>query len=392
MPATVLGSGQKSSLELATFANGVMIRCLDFNDGFMSVGSGHPSDNFAPVLTCADAIKANGKDVIVASVLAYEVFCRLCDQFTVKPIGFDHSTVGAISSAVGASKVLGLSQEHMLQAINLATASNISLGQIRVGEVSMWKGCAFANAARNAVFATLLARAGMTGPNPIFEGRFGFFKAVTGPFKIDQFGGAERSFRIMDVLVKGYPCGQHAQSAIDAAVKLRSQISGVSEIAEIKIGTYKAAKTTMGSDAEKWNPKSRESADHSLPYVVAVALMYGDVKVGHFSKEYLTDPALLDLIQKVKLEETEECNNLYPQAAANRVDIVTMSGKRYSEIVEYHRGHYRNPCNNSDIEHKFHSLTEELLSSAQRKDLLRMLWDLEEVDDIGKIIELLRIK
>lgn len=392
MPATIFGSGQKTSPELATFANGVMIRCLDFNDGFISVGTGHPSDNFAPVLTCADAVQAGGKEVIVASVLAYEVFCRLCDQYSLKPIGFDHSVNGVISSAVGASRVLGLSREQMVQAINLAVASNISLGQIRVGDVSMWKGCAFANAARNAVFAAMLAKEGMTGPSPIFEGRFGFFKTITGPFKLAQFGGSNEPFRIRDVMIKRYPSGQHSQSAIDAAIKLRSQVSDIGEIAEINIGTYTSAKTTMAGDPEKWRPKTRESADHSIPYVVAVALMFGDVKVEHFDDKYLFNPALLDLIQKIKVAETDESNNLYPQASANRVELITKSGKRFSELVKYHRGHYRNPCTDAEIEHKYHSLAEDLLLPAASKKLLNLLWNLEQVDDIRKIMDLLIIK
>ncbi len=168
LPATILGSGQQSSLELATFANGVMIRFLDFNDGFQGKGGGHPSDNFAPIITCADAVHAGGKEVILSAVLAYEIYCRMSDQYEVYERGFDHCVNGVISCAMGASKILGLSQAEMVQAINLALAPNISLGQTRVGEVSMWKGAAMANAARNAVFATLLAREGMTGPSPVF--------------------------------------------------------------------------------------------------------------------------------------------------------------------------------------------------------------------------------
>jgi len=280
----------------------------------------------------------------------------------------------------------------MYQAVNLAVAPNMSLGQTRVGAVSMWKGCAFANAARNAIFAAMLAKEGMTGPEPIFEGRFGFFEAITGPFRLEPFGGGERPYRVMDVMIKRYPCGQFSQSTIDAAVKVRSQISSFEEIAEINIGTYEAAKTTMAGDKEKWHPRSRESADHSIPYVVAVALMDGDVKVGHFSDEYLSNPVLLDLMKKIKVEETEECNNLYPYASAARVEVITKSGKKFSELVEYHRGHPRNPCADSEIEHKFHSLTEDLLSLTQRKELLNLLWNLEQVDDISKVVKLLEIK
>ncbi len=389
MPATIIGSGRKSSPELATFANGTMIRYLDFNDGFSSRGIGHPSDNFAPVLTCADATHASGKEVIVASVLAYEVFCRLSDKFTLG--SFDHATTGVISSAMGASKILGLSREQMVEAVNLALTPNISLAQTRLGELSMWKGCALANAARNAVFAAFLAKEGMTGPSPIFEGRAGFFRAISGPFQLEEFGGNGRPFRIMDVVIKQYPCGMFAQTAIDAAIKLRSKISSVNEITEVNIGTFAIGKNVMAGDDEKWYPQTRESADHSIPYVVGVALMYGTLEVGHFADEYLHNPDLLDLVNKIKVEETEECNNLYPDASANRVELSTKSSQKFSELVKYHRGHHKNPLTNEEIEHKFHSLAEDLLPAAQRKELLSHVWNLEQVEDIGKVMQLLKI-
>ncbi len=389
-PATILGSGQKSSLELATFANGVMVRYFDFNDGFASKGRAHPSDNFAPVITCADATHAGGKEVIVASILAYEVQCRLADQCEIRHSGFD-SVIGVISCVVGTSKILGLSQEQMVQAINLAIAPNISLGQTRVGEVSMWKGCAMANSARNAVFAALLAKEGMTGPGPIFEGRYGLFKAITGPFQLEEFGGKGRPFRITDVLIKQYPCGQVSQTAIEAAIKLRPKISGIDEIAEIHIGTFGSGKSVMAGDAEKWHPKTRESADHSIPYVVAVALTYGTVEIKHFDEKYLFNPELLNLAQKTSVEETEECNNLYPDAMANRVEVVTRSGKRLSELVQYHRGHPKNPLSDGEIEQKFDSLTRDFLTPSQRKGLLSLVWNLEQVRDVSEIMQLLRV-
>jgi 2-methylcitrate dehydratase len=392
MPASILGSVQRSSPELATFANGVMIRYLDFNDGFYGKKSGgHPSDNFAPVLTCADAVHAGGKEFIAASVLAYEVFCRVCDQIDISTLGFDHAVIGVISSVIGVSKILGLSQEQMVEALNLAIVSNISLRQSRIGKLPVWKGCTFANAARNAVFAALLAKKGMTGPSHIFEGKYGFFKLISGPFPLDEFGGNGRIFRIMDVNIKRYPCGQHAQTAIDVAIKLRSKIASLNDITEINIGTFTSAKTVMAGDPEKWHPETRETADHSIPYVVGVALMYGSLEVKHFAKEYLHNPNLLELIQKIKVEKTDECNNLYPNASANRIEIITKSGEKFSELGQYHRGHHHNPLTDEEIEQKFHSLTGELLSPTQRKALLQLLWNLERVDDVHTIMDLLKI-
>lgn len=391
MSATVIGSGKKTTPELAAFANGSMIRYLDYNDGFFSKGGGHPSDNFAPVLSCGEAMRAGGKDFLVASILAYEVFCRLQDQLSLIPKGFDYAVNGIISCAMGSSKILGLTPEQMIQAINLAIAPNISLSQTRRGKVSMWKGCALANAARNAVFAALLAKEGMTGPSPIFEGRYGLFNTVTGPFQLEKFGGNGSAFRMMSATIKRYPCGQYSQTAIDAAIKLRLKISSVDEIDEIHIGTCTRAKDAMASDDQKWHPTTRETADHSLPYVVGVALIHGGVEVGHFTGDYLRNPKLLKFIKKIRVEETEECNALFPDASASRVEIVTRSGEKFSELVQYHRGHYRNPLTDEEIEQKFRSLAEGFLTSKQMNALLQLLWNLEDVDDVGKIMQLLKI-
>jgi 2-methylcitrate dehydratase len=323
--------------------------------------------------------------------LAYEVFCRIIDQICFIPLGFDQPVPGVIACVMGASKILGLNQEQMLQALNIAVSANIALAQTRVGNVSMWKGCAMADAARNAVFAALLAKEGMTGPEPIFEGSHGFFKGVSGTFQLDPFGGNGRPFRIMNTVIKRYPCGLFAQSAIDAALRLRSKINGPEEIAHIKIGTFALGKTVMAGDAEKWQPKTRESADHSMPYAVGVALMYGSADVRYFDEAYLKIPELLDLIRKITVDETEECNNFYPNALANRLELITHSGEKYSELVEYHRGHHKNPMSDEEIEQKFISLTKGLLSPAQTKEVFDSVWNLEQIVDVGKLMASLTV-
>ena len=176
--ATLLGGGE-SSIEWATFVNGLLIRFLDFNDTYLSKEPAHPSDNWAPVLAVGEAFGRSGRDILAAGVLGYEIQCRLCDACSLRKQGVDHVTYGAISSAVAASKLMGLDAMKTVHAIGLAAVCNIALRQTRSGELSMWKGCAFANAARNGVFAATLAAAGMTGPAPIFEGDLGFMKLVT---------------------------------------------------------------------------------------------------------------------------------------------------------------------------------------------------------------------
>src|SRR5438105_9825213 len=187
--ASLLGGGG-SSAEWATFLNGLLIRYLDYNDTYLSLEPAHPSDNLAAVLSVGEAVGADGRDLLTAAVLAYEVQCRLCDAASLRKHGIDHVTYGAISSAVAAAKLLKLDAAKIAHTIGLAGVCNVALRQTRSGELSMWKGCAFANAARNGVFAAMLAADAMTGPAPIFEGDLGFFNLVSREaFEPAPFGG-----------------------------------------------------------------------------------------------------------------------------------------------------------------------------------------------------------
>src|SRR5207237_7486099 len=181
--ASLLGGG-RSSAEWTTFVNGLLIRYLDYNDTYLSLEPAHPSDNLAAVLAVGEAAGAGGRDLITAAVLAYEIQCRLCDAASLRRQGVDHVTYGALSSAAAACKLMGLDAIRTTHALGIAGVCNVALRQTRSGELSMWKGCAFANAARNGVFAALLAAEGLTGPAPIFEGDLGFMKLVSGPFTL----------------------------------------------------------------------------------------------------------------------------------------------------------------------------------------------------------------
>src|SRR6476659_7935144 len=288
--ASILGGG-RTSPEWATFVNGLLIRYLDFNDTYLSKEPAHPSDNLAPVLAVGEAVGAGGRDIITAAVLAYEVQCRFCDACSLRKQGVDHVTYGAISSAVAAAKLMGLSVEKTVHTIGLAGVCNVALRQTRSGELSMWKGCAFANAARNGVFAATLAAAGMTGPAPIFEGDLGFMKLVTRePFAVAPMGAefdADERFMITDTYIKFWPAEYHSQSAIDAALQLRQQVGDVSKVVAVDIYTFEASYNIIGKYAEAWAPKTRETADHSLPYCTAVGLLDGEVTLRQFDPERL---------------------------------------------------------------------------------------------------------
>ncbi len=389
-PATVILSGQRTSPDLATFANGAMIRFLDFNDGYTSTGeSGHPSDSIAAVLSTAEIMRRSGREVIAATVLAYEVFCRICDALDLKPLGFDHVTVGGMASTAAAARLLGLPEKKIAEAFNLGIAPNIALYQTRIGNVSMWKGCAYANASRNAVFAAMLAARGMTGPAPIFEGVGGYFKAVTrAPFRLAALGGREHPFKIMECSIKRFPLGQYSQTVVEAALDVRAKIGSADEIAEVRIQTVSAAVRLMAGDPEKWAPATRETADHSMPYTVAVALIYGSVAAHHFDDEYLHDPKILALAQRVKVEVSDEAERRMPEAMRCILKLVTTSGAVHAAVVDYHKGHYRNPMSDAEVEAKFRGLAQNALKPAQTDRLLEALWKIEDMTDAGEILRL----
>ncbi len=392
-PATILCSGQKTSLDLAVFANGVMIRYLDFNDGYISKGSGHPSDGIGALLSPAEVAHASGRELIVATVIAYEVFCRLCDVFENKQRGFDHVVMGGIGSVAGASRLLGLTREQSVEAINLTVTPNVALNQTRVENVSKWKACGYANANRNAVFAAQLAKRGMTGPAPAFEGRDAFFRVVSGkPFQLAPFGGKGQPFKIMECSTKRYPLGQYSQTVVHAALEMRALVGDVHDIAEVHVRTLQTGLNSMAGDPEKWRPHNRETADHSIPYTAAVALMYGTVSHHHFDDEFLRNTELLDLVGRIKCSASEEANRREAEMNLCDFEVTLRSGERKSIRCEFHRGHWRNPMTDAEMEDKFRALALELLPPARVDALAAQLWKLEDLPDVGTLIGLTRIQ
>jgi len=389
IPSTVLISGQKTSSDLAAFANGVMIRYLDFNDTYAGSPTCHPSDLLAPVLAVVDARNGSGKDVILGTVLGYEVLCGLIDAGA-KERGrsWDQSTYGVIAAAVVAAKLFGHTKEQMANAISLAVSSHISLEQIRRGQISHWKGCALANASRNAVFCAMLAAKGMTGPEEAFEGKAGFLTSTGIRFEIRPFADSAESYRIMKARLKAFPSGYFSQSAIEAVLNLRAQIPDLDNIEEIRLQTFPAGYEVMGSGEANWQPETRESADHSLPFVMAVALMEGNLEIRHYEEMYYKRSDVRALMQKIKVRIGEEPVAAWPEVPLNIVDVEMKSGKVLSTKVAYHLGHFKRFMTDAEQERKFRPLAEPLLPEGQLNDLLACLRRLDEVEQISELISL----
>jgi 2-methylcitrate dehydratase len=393
LPATVIGTNHASTPELAAFSNGVHFRYLDYNDTYLSLEPAHPSDNLAAVLAIAEPMRAGGREIITASVLAYEVQCRLCDAASIRSRGWDHVTYGSFSTALAAGKLLGLSVAQLTHAQGLAGVPNNAMRQTRVGMLSHWKGCAFANASRNGVFAALLASYGMTGASEVFEGEMGFWNQVSGPFTLDVLGGGGEPFMIDRTYIKYFPAEYHSQSAIDAALTLRTQIpGGVAAIERITIETFNAAVEIIGGEPEKWRPTTRETADHSLPYCVAVALTDGAVTLDSFDDAHLRDETLLDLVRRIDVKANADLNAKYPEGIPNLVRIFLRSGETLEHEVTFPRGHARNPMTDAEVEAKFRSLAGPMLPDAAIVEVLDRCWNLEAQTDIGELLRLFHVQ
>ncbi len=377
-PDAALIGGGRSSPDWAAFANGVHIRYLDCNDTYLSLEPAHPSDNWAAVMAVGEATQADGRAWITAAAVAYEIQCRLCDAASIRARGWDHTTYGSLSTSLAASKLLGFSHAKAMNALGIAGTTGTALRLTRAGELSMWKGCAFAFAARNGVFAALLAAEGMTGPSPLFEGDMGFFQQVSGPFEVAQLGGPNAAdWMLPKTSIKFVPAEYHSQSAIAAAFDLRPQIGDLSQIQSIEIATFRAAVEIIGQDPEKWRPKTRETADHSLPYCTAVALIDGEVSAAQFSPERLADPALLDLVARTTVVEDLKLTAGYPFGIPNRVSVTLNDGTVLTREIAFPPGHDKNPLTDDQLAIKFRGLADPALGSARSTEILTRLSRLE---------------
>jgi len=392
--STLFGTRRKTTPDLAAFVNGIMVRYFDYNDTYLSKEPAHPSDNIGPCFSVAESAQATGKDLLLSIILAYEIQCRLCDAADIRHRGWDHVCYGLPSTALAASKLMDLDSEKMTQAVNLALNSHITMRQVRAGELSMWKGCSFANAARNGVFSALLAREGMTGPSPIFEGEMGFFKQVSGPFEmnIDDFGGKNGSFKIAETYLKFFPAEIHSQTSIWAALEARKEIEKPEDIISVEIASHEAGYTILGKDPEKWNPLTKETADHSLSYIVGMALLEGKIDNSTYGEKKYRDPKILDFLKKITVVEDKALSSMYPEAVPNRVTVKLSSGKVVSKQVNYHKGHPKNPMSDRDVEDKFQRLTRKILDKNHARRILDAVWNLEKAKDVSKLVSMMTLR
>ena len=386
--STIIGTNRRTTPDLAAFANGAAIRYLDFNDTYVGKFAIHPSDNIAPCLAVAEAERASAQELITAIVIAYEVNCRLTDALDISARGWDPPVLGLPAVALAAGRLMKLTEEQLTHAVGLAINDHIPLGLTRAGDLSEWKGIAVAEAGRNAVFAVRLARTGLTGPAPIFEGKSGVFQQISGAAKIDvaSFGGRDRPFRIHQCILKPYPAVIYTQTAIVAAIEVAKEVGALDQIVTIDIATSRRGYERTGSEPEKWDPKTRETADHSLAYITARAMFDGDITSESFSEQKFRDPAVLTFMQKIKVAEDPALTARTGGAVPTRVTATLSDGKRITRESDHAPGFVARPMNRSEVERKFRGNVGERWPKEQTETNLSALWTIDQTNDIAALL------
>ena len=382
--ARVFFSGELTTIETAAFANGLMVRYLDFNDTYIAREGGHPSDVIAGTLAVADANHLSGRDAMLAMIAAFETVCALSESERLSARAIDHSMHVAVGTAVGASRAMGLDFERTAHAISMAVVSNVSLKVAREGHLSMWKAGSAANASRNGVFSARLASMGMTGPDEPFLSSGGIAGVLGEETQVPTFGGHGQPFHTDRTSIKFFPAQYTAQASIWAALELRTQLDGGTPD-EIVVYTYRTA-VASSADPAKWQVTNRETADHSVPYLVAVALLDGEVTPAQFASARIADPAVAALMQRVRVEEDEAMTKAFPATHAARIEA-SVGQQRYKVLVPNAKGHEKNPASDDEIEQKFRVLARDVASPAQADAMLARLWSFDSEPDVNEWVK-----
>ena len=386
--AYILGTIARTLPELAAFANGAMARYLDGNDAYPG-GGGHPSDTLPALLAAANLCASDGRSFVTAMTVAYETFYALRRAACMRDHGMDHVFYTAVGSAVGAARLMGLDNAACRNAVALAVTPNIALHATRRGELSMWKACAAANAARNGMFAALLASKGLTGPALAIEGSHGL-RELVGEFDFPDLPTAGAPFRVTEAQMKPFLSESHSHAPITAALELHAKVAA-DDIEAVRIRTYWFAWHEIGSEPEKWRPTTRETADHSMAYIVAAVLTHGYFDDNLFSAERLQDQRVLALADRITIEEDPDLTRQFPEKFACRIEITTRSGETLSAAVDHPRGHYKNPMSDDEVGAKYRTLAGRVLPQQQVEQSLEWLWRLEEAESFEPLFRMLVI-
>jgi 2-methylcitrate dehydratase len=383
-PLCTLIGGGGTAPDRAALYNGALVRYLDFNDSYFAPGETcHPSDNLAPVLATAEYAGASGRELLTALAVAYQVQCRLSDEAPVRARGFDHTTQGSYAAASGAAKALRLSRAETANAVSIAGAALNALRVTRTGALSQWKGLAYPFTAFGAVEAAFFAARGITGPGEVFEGNKGFMDSIAGRFEIDW--EREDLERVRRTFLKRYNAEIHAQSSIEALLELRqAHALDPAAIERIELETFQVAFDIIGGGEEgnKKEIRTKEEADHSLPYLLAVALLDGQVMPEQFAPDRIVAPDVQELLRRVEVRPAADLTARFPTEHACRVRLHLADGAILAAEKSDYEGFVTRPMDWEHAKAKFDRLAlgVEPTLAAELAEAVRALDELETRD------------
>lgn len=386
--ARVFGTLVPTTPEAAAFANGTMLRYLDINDTHRTIDGSHPSDNLGGLMGMVEALDGSGRDLLLAFAISYEIQCRFVDSVPFNDNGWDQPVPGVMACALACARLLELDTDAARDALALSIIPNLCTYQTRAGELSMWKGSAAANGARNGVFAARLAAEGMSGPYEAFDGIFGLWnQTVPAPERFATLVRNDGTHSVQQTNIKMYPVRDSCQLPVNTARDLRSKISA-DDIKKLTVHTYSSAHKGAVADPELWAPKTRETADHSMPVSIAMTLVDGTVTPESFSRRRFADADVLDLIGRMEVtvldafsQETPAVRNCRLEATATDGTVHVAHHKLTAEDIE------AGPTD-EELVGKFRMLTEPLYPVAAQDRLIEACWDLENCQKIADLVSL----
>lgn len=383
--------GEKTTPPGAAFYNGALVRYLDFNDSFHAPSETcHPSDNLAPVLAAAEHAGASASDFLVGLAVAYQVHCRLSQVAPVRDRGFDHVTHGAFSATAGACRALGMDADSTAHALAIAGTANNALRVARTGELSHWKGLAFPHVAGAALRAALLARRGITGPPEVFEGNKGWRETVSGDWELDW--SREGLDAVPGTDLKRYNAETHSQSAIEGLLELLDQEEvDAGEIREIRVEIFRTAYRIIGGGEEgsKKDVTTKEQADHSLPYLLAVAALDREVLPRQYEPDRIVRDDVQDLLRRVEVEPSEEMTDRFPDEHPCRVSVTTVDGEVHTVEKSSYRGFHDEPPAWEPTREKLFELGSGAADQETLRELCRRVRGLGDEGDLPGLLDLL---
>lgn len=376
--ATMIGGG-KTSPERAAFYNSALSRYLDFMDAYLAKGeTNHPSDNFGAVLSSAESVDASGAELLTAFAVAYQVQTRLSDVAPVRDKGFDHTTQGAFAAAAAAAKALRLPAEQIANAIAMAGTANVALRVTRTGNLSHWKGLAYPHVSKEGTFAALLASRGITGPEEVFEGNKGFKDSIAGDFEIDW--SQEDLESVTRTIIKKHNAEIHSQSALDAAQEIRDKEGfDPDKIDKIHLTTFDVAYSIIGGgeEGDKQLIRTKEEADHSLPWMLAVVLLDGHLNPEQYAPERITADDVQALMKKVEIAPSDELSERFPEHMPAELQVTLSDGTEFSTSKDSYSGFHDDPLSWEQAREKFDVLVTPFTGDKLRNEIAEIVHDLD---------------